>query len=119
MARFEIDLGTVELKRKSKSLMAKHEQVVNETVVFGSQKGLEYMKNNAPWTDRTGNARAGLFVVPNTREKVKTIVFSHTVSYGIWLEVRNNGKYQIIMPAVHRTGKQIMASLNRTLDKVT
>lgn len=118
MARFSFDLGTVQLQRKTRDMAPRIENAVNQTMLFGSAKGVEHMKTNAPWTDRTGNARAGLHVVPDLDGNKKTLTFAHTMSYGIWLEVIQNGKYQIIMPTVKLTGQQIMASLRRTLDKL-
>jgi hypothetical protein len=53
-------------------------------------------KDNAPWTDRTGDARrsiAGTSEVTNTRV---TVAIAIGVDYGIWLEIANDGKYGII-----------------------
>ena len=74
------------------------------------------MKTNAPWTDDTGAARAGLHSINvNTRlagdNARYELILSHTVFYGIWLEIANSGRYQIIMPEVRKAGKQIMEDL--------
>lgn len=64
---------------------------------------VEYMKANAPWEDRTGDARAGLqgAVVWNSEESF-TVFLGHgdEIFYGIWLEVRWGGKYAIIVPTI-------------------
>lgn len=59
-----------------------------------------WMKANAPWTDRTGNARQSLYA--NVDELVAEIVitFGHGVSYGKFLELRHMGAYAIISPAI-------------------
>lgn len=59
-----------------------------------------YMKSTAPWTDRTGAARAGLHTNTQFAGHRYEIILAHAVSYGIWLEVANNGRYQVIMPSV-------------------
>jgi len=115
MAKVEFKLDTVRISKAARALGPKIEDRVNATMIFGAAKGMEHMKLNAPWTDRTANARAGLHTVPYVAEKHKTITFAHTMSYGIWLEVCNNGKYEIIMPSVLHSGKAIMKSLNNTL----
>lgn len=59
-----------------------------------------FMKSEAPWTDRTGNARQGLGAkVESSGDRVAIILY-HSVDYGVWLEVRWGGKYAIIEPAI-------------------
>jgi hypothetical protein len=59
-----------------------------------------FMRTNARWTDRTGNARSGLKakVVPGNNKIA--IVMYHSVPYGVFLEVRWGGKYAIISKAI-------------------
>ena len=85
---------------------------VRMIVDVNASRGDGYMKTNAPWTDRTGAARAGLFTSTDHSPSSHTIFFSHTMEYGIWLEVKNSGEYQIIMPSVRETGRQLMGDLN-------
>ena len=119
MASVTFKLDTVRLENKARELGPKIEHAVDATMQFGSVKGQAHMREHAPWTDRTGNARSGLFTIPNLIGKLKTITFSHTMSYGIWLEIKDNGKYAIIMPSVHKVGTDIRKSFERTLDRIT
>ena len=83
-------------------------------------------RKNAPWEDRTGNARGGLFyavdgfglkpivgtVTPGADELKSDvhieeggankliIALGHTVFYGKFLELSNGGKYAIIMSTI-------------------
>jgi hypothetical protein len=61
-------------------------------------------KNEASWTDRTGHARAGLNVQvwQTDNGDVTVIQLAHGMYYGIFLEVRNQGRYAIIMPILQR-----------------
>jgi hypothetical protein len=85
-------------------------------------------RQDAPWTDRTGNARSGIFyavdgfgmgtMIGQISAEAKTlmketsveqgsantlvIVVSHTVFYGKFLELKNGGKYAIIMSAIEK-----------------
>lgn len=62
-----------------------------------------YAQENAPWEDRTGDARRELqgAVVWQDEENF-TIFLGHgaEIYYGIWLEVRWGGKYAIIVPTI-------------------
>lgn len=86
--------------------------IVEEAIPGGVETGMnrlaaameEWAKQNAPWTDRTGNARKGLYGFAGGThggEEGKGAYYagvSHgdDIDYGIWLEVRWNGRYSII-----------------------
>ena len=62
----------------------------------GTMEG--YAKSNAPWTDRTGNARQGLHGGVDTDGDRFVLYLSHGVEYGIWLELAHGGNYAIVRP---------------------
>jgi hypothetical protein len=67
-------------------------------------------KVDAPWTDRTGHARQGLFgeaVMENTELKVR---LAHSMDYGMWLEVCNDGKYAILESTIKKNAPQFIKS---------
>lgn len=72
-------------------------------------------KSSAPWTDRTGNARSGLFGTAerDAARKLVIIYLSHgpDIDYGVWLELAHGGNFQIIMPTVERHLPDIHADL--------
>lgn len=73
-----------------------------------------HMKIAAPWTDRTGNARAGLFAkAGHERGQRHWIDLGHRVAYGIWLEIRWGGRYAIVFPTLLTYGPKIMQTLNK------
>ena len=59
-----------------------------------------WMKQNAPWTDRTGNARAALWAEAFDFVDTVVIAFGHGVDYGTFLELANAGNYAVITPAL-------------------
>lgn len=75
-------------------------------------------RDGAPWTDRTSNARNGLFARAYSTAKAHGIVLYHTMPYGIWLEVRWGGKYRIIVPTIQRQGALVMRTLQGVLRKM-
>lgn len=79
----------------------------------------DYARKNAPWTDRTSNARNGLHAqyVGDRDGDRHVIRLYHTVPYGIWLEIRWAGKYAIIVPTIQAEGTRIMAGMSKLLEK--
>lgn len=74
------------------------------------------MRRNAPWTDRTGNARSGLFsLAERAAHEIVIIHFSHghTVHYGKYLELSRSGRYAIIQPTMERIYPEVIRQLNR------
>lgn len=63
---------------------------------------------NAPWEDRSGNARRGLTSEVNNDNGDIVLTLAHTVDYGLWLEVIQNGRFAIIMPTLEREAPQII-----------
>lgn len=67
-----------------------------------------WMRQSAPWTDRTGNARSGLKATTVVSQNSVAVVLHHSVPYGIWLEVRWSGKYAVIEPAIMKWSPYMM-----------
>ncbi|OBC11466.1 hypothetical protein A5784_35145 [Mycobacterium sp. 852013-50091_SCH5140682] len=114
----------VKLRDNVKDVEPDYEKVVDTFMAIAAADGEATMKEKAPWRDSDGNrddrvpgqARAALFTATELSGKHKSILFSHGVDYGIWLEISNNGKDQIIMPTVAAQGKKLMKSLRGTLN---
>jgi len=71
-----------------------------------------HAKANAPWTDRTGNARQSLFaVVDELSSDVVALYLSHGMEYGKWLELCNQGRYAIILPTLEAYYPQISEAM--------
>jgi len=77
-----------------------------------------WMKDNARWNDRTGNARAGLRAIPGRDDSSWVIDLVHSMAYGIWLEVRFSGRYAIIAPALQTQGAALMRNIEGLLDRM-
>lgn len=90
-------------------------------MAYNSDRAEEYMKSNAPWTDRTGNARNGLKAEPfgNAQDQTFGIVMFHQVPYGLWLEVKHSGEYAIITPTVQAFGPEVMKQIDGLIGALT
>lgn len=85
-----------------------------------AQELVDYARSHAPWEDRTGDARAGLdSAVETGRGQNLVVSLFHTVDYGIWLEVRWGAKYAIIIPTVEQKGPELLAKMERMMDRIT
>jgi hypothetical protein len=81
------------------------------------------MRQGASWTDRTGNARSGLFAQHDKEPMVQhTLTLYGAMPYSIWLEVRWSGKYAIIGPTMLDLAPQmaadIAAAVNRAIRSI-
>lgn len=74
-----------------------------------------FMKANAPWTDRTGNARSGLKTTVRTDGDKVAIVLYHSVPYGPFLEVRWGGKFGVIPDSIAYGGPLFIETVGRLM----
>lgn len=94
---FDFDSLTPNLKR----LLPQVDAGVDLAMTYMRARMESYARTNAPWTDRTSNARNGLFVAHQKVPMVyHRLVTYHTMHYGLWLEIRWSGRYAIIGPTM-------------------
>ena len=109
------DLAFPELvERFSKTIFVTGSRVVEERAPAMEQ----WAKDNAPWTDRTGAARAGLHVTVDKSGPLAQITLAHgdNVPYGVWLEIANGGKYAIIALAIDVWAPIIWRDMQRIIN---
>lgn len=73
---------------------------------------LDYAKENAPWEDRSGDAREGLDADVDWKGDVIVWQMFHTVPYGIYLETRWSGRFAIIMPTLEEYAPRVGRGLD-------
>jgi hypothetical protein len=116
--QFKWDGGTLTVN--TEVLPAKINESISLTVDYAGDYGQGKLKMEAPWHDNTGNARTGLFTatehIGDDISSEHHLLFSHGVDYGIWLEVANQGKWQIIMPTLVSVGQDLMKGLDGMLN---
>lgn len=79
----------------------------------------EYMKLNRPWTDRTGNARSGLKAeVEGLGGDQLSIVLSHSVYYGVYLEYAMEQRFAIINPTVMSQGHRVVQAFEGEIGRL-
>lgn len=81
---------------------------VAEAMEEGALKLQAHAQQNAPWSDRTGAARAGLYASVSSDMGEIVIDVGHTVDYGYWLELIQDGAFAIIMPTIEELGPEII-----------
>lgn len=113
--RLEIDA----LDHNLKKFDGRARRAIKATMDFQAAKSETWMRQNAKWTDRTTNARNGLFATVDELDRdAWLLVLSHSVSYGIWLEVANSGRYAIVRPALLRAHTELMRRLSRLFERM-
>lgn len=73
----------------------------------------QWMKQNAPWQDRTGQARATLKAeVIDVTGRAAIILLQHGTDYGgLYLETMQAGRFAIISPALDYFAPRLMRDL--------
>lgn len=79
-----------------------------------------HMKQNAPWNDRTTNARNGLFATATKLGDAFAIILGHSVTYGIYLELgtRFMRARPIIVPTIEEFAPKVMQTLSKILSRL-
>lgn len=111
---FDFDTLSPALKR----LLPVIDAAVDVTFDYLAPRAASQMRENAPWTDRTGNARNGLMAVhEKTPMVVHRLVLFHSMPYGIWLEVRWSGRYAIIGPTMFDMAPDVALTLGAAVQR--
>lgn len=78
--------------------------VIENAVLLVGERNAQAMQNyarkNASWTDRTGNARSGLFAIADRQPGKVSIYLCHSMEYGLWLEIAHASRFEIIWPTI-------------------
>lgn len=106
------------LVNQLKTFNARMDRALTAATAYHATRAVAYARQNAPWTDRTSNARNGLFARAEREVPVYRIIVGHGVPYGIWLEVRWSGRYQIIRPTVDHEGPELMKTASKLYDVI-
>lgn len=97
---------------KLRTFNARADRFITAATAYHATQAVNYARTNAPWTDRTTNARNGLFATAQRDAPVYRIIIGHSVPYGVWLEVRWAGRYQILRPTVDHEGPELMKTVS-------
>ena len=113
MLKIRYDLTDHGLIKRTETFGEMVDEKIHAVMKYQGIAGKSYMQQNAPWTDRTGNARAGLsYAVGWVPQKSHEIRFWHRMSYGVFLETRWSGRFAIILPTIQRFGPATFRMLN-------
>lgn len=115
MASFSFDTSRF---KSAKHLDQKLDRAIRGVCRYWDGRVEGAMKVGAPWTDRTGNARNGLAAFSGKTARGHAIFLTHSVDYGIFLEVKQGGKYAIILPTIKEYAPKVMGTLNKILNRL-
>lgn len=79
---------------------------------------VDYARSNAPWEDRTGEARSGLDAEFYGEPDALGLTLFHSVDYGMWLEIRWGGKYAIIIPTIENMGPKLLNEMEHMMSRI-
>ncbi len=104
------------LKRRS------HGSIINAGQQ-SADKMVQYAKENARWTDRTGNARrtiapVNLFGEPDSKQaNYYYIGVCGNMPYSVSLELGHSGKYAILQPTVDKFAYKITDEIRNAISR--
>lgn len=104
--RLQIDAK--EVLAKLEAMQDEIIEVAKEAVGASMSEAEREGKLNAPWTDRTGNARAS--ITGTLAERDGDIIRGHLyigMSYGVYLELKNHGRYRIVWPTIEQEAVRV------------
>ena len=110
--------GTQKLESKVTHIDGAMVKLIAGQFLYAEDEATALMKEGAPWTDRSGNARAGLHAKAVFYPGAFELILAHSVYYGIFLEVMNSGKYAIINPTVQHMGDLLMQRMNSAMTRL-
>lgn len=117
MARVEFTHNSLEPNLKK--LPAVLEKNLYQVMRYHEPQLRAVARHDAPWKDRTTNARSGQDVVVRVpRPWVYELVLFGKVPYQLWLEIRWSGKYANIMPSIRYYAPKVKASFGKLLDRL-
>lgn len=70
-------------------------------------------KQNAPWVDRTSNARNSIQGNFGWKGKHAVITLSGNMEYSVYLELANEKKYAILVPTIERNAPEVIKAYRR------
>jgi hypothetical protein len=104
-----------------KSASQKGQSYMSRITTYHALRAETYARVMARWTDRSGNARGGLDGIADNSRSASwhyEIVLSHSMPYGIWLEVRFAQRYAIIMPTIRAEAPQYWDTASQFFNKL-
>ena len=108
-----------QVQHNMQKLQSKFEAAVQILAENGAEKMEQYAKENRPWHDRTGNARQRLKGSWEKESNGYKIQIAHGVTYGVWLEFKNERRYAILKPTVEKVGYgEILPAFNNLIGKM-
>jgi len=116
LMKASVDFDTSELERKTKKIMDDVDRKIDIIMDYNAVWGTAWMKINAPWTDDTSAARTSLIAIAARSGSSREITVAHGVNYGIWLEVANSGRFQILAPAIRAISRNVLKSFEGLLN---
>ena len=107
--------GSDDVKRKFTEYEEKMRAALYILADTGAKMMEAWAKENAHWVDRTSNARQGLKGSAYWDKDTIIIVLSHSVDYGVWLELANQRKYAILQQSILSKKDEVMQNYKKLL----
>lgn len=106
------------LSSGAKRFNAKLFAAMDDYVKSAAQELEAEMKTNAPWKDRTGDARKRLTAEAQDTISGYQIKLAQGVDYGVYLELAHEKKYAIIQPTIAKKSGEVTEGFSDLINKI-
>jgi hypothetical protein len=107
--------GAVEAVRRIKEYPQQYRRAALAELTAQATITQERLKSEAPWIDKTGAARRGLYAVAFEEGTRLGIRAGHTVPYGRNLEYGYQGRNAVVQPVMRTAGPRAMRAVAKAV----
>lgn len=120
LSGIEVDASTVSMTIEGLNRTERTLKASLQIVCDAAAKKMEaWAKQNAPWTDRTGNARQGLRGEAFWEDDKNLVcAVMHQKDYGVWLELAHQRKYAILERAIESKKDELIRAYKQLVGDV-
>lgn len=105
----KMDLSGIEYSLKS--MEHQRPRALKTAALEGANKLEKHAQFNAPWQDRSGQARKGLKALVESNPDRVTISLTGSATYLIYLELRYRGKWAILHPTIAQLATTVLQDM--------
>ena len=109
--------GSVEVNRNMRMAAERQKAALYALALRYAAQMEAYAKATAKWQDITSMARKGLFGYALPRDKVLLLRIAHSMDYGVYLELTNQGRYAVLSPTVKRFAADFMEDAQKVVGR--
>jgi hypothetical protein len=108
--------GVGAAQQASRHYLQAVEQGVEAGLAAGGKAHTEpWERSHHPWSNRSEDAEKGLHTFVEPTNRGYALVNQHGVPYGRFLELKHDGRFAVLTPALRATWRDVLATVGTTI----